>query len=99
MVTGPITLANANRVGALASVTLETADHFLSPWALAPLNFTPLAGPLASTHSPPVASGLHSPIRGRSLTIAYTVSGLASIRVDADTVGLFAIRVPPPRSP
>src|ERR1700759_2981936 len=85
---GPTALAKANLFGALASVTFTIVFHFLPPLALLPLNFTPTSGPLPPTHWPPVASGLHSPMRVRSLTNAYTVSGGAAMCVVADTVAL-----------
>src|SRR5882757_1103864 len=77
---------NVNLVGAVASVIVTVVDHFLAPHWLVPLNRAPSAAPEAPpTHRPPVFSGLHSPIRHRSLTKAYTTSGGAAIFVDDDT--------------
>src|SRR3954452_5015553 len=61
--------SKAKREPGSAAVTVTDVIHTASPWRLVPRNLAPTAGPVAPpTHLPPVFSGLHSPIRGRSLT-------------------------------
>src|SRR5882757_10478619 len=71
---------NDNRLGACASLMTAPPDQRCHPFLLLPLNFAPGAGSVAPPfHFPPTFSGLHSPMRGRSLTIDQIFSGVAAI--------------------
>src|SRR4051794_16999559 len=64
--------SKAKRRPASAVVIVTDVIQTAMPLRLVPRNFAPTAGPAAPpTHLPPVFSGLHSPIRGRSLTSSY----------------------------
>src|SRR3954468_13527592 len=65
--------SNAKRLPTSAAVIVTDVIQTARPCRLVPRNFAPTAGPAAPpTHLPPVFSGLHSPIRGRSLTSSYS---------------------------
>src|SRR4051794_29592669 len=69
------------------SVTVAFVLQCLFPLALVPLNEAPTAGPDAPlTQVPPVASGDHSPMRGRSATSDQTTSAGASMSRDTEKV-------------
>ena len=64
-------MSNTNASPGLASTTVTVVDQLFLPLRLVPLNFTPVSARVAPfSHLPPVFSGLHSPMRGRSLTSA-----------------------------
>src|SRR5205807_8251259 len=64
----------------VAVTTFEVVDHLYGPTLLSPRNIAPTCGPRAPpSHSPPLHSGLQSPIRAMSDTNSYTCSGDAAI--------------------
>ena len=77
---GPAVTLNAKRAPRSHSVISQSVLHDFLPRAFLPLNRAPTAGAVAPlTHSPPVASGDHSPMRVMSLIMSQTFSAGAAM--------------------
>src|SRR3954447_26684839 len=71
--TPKVSTSKANRRPGSADVTVTVVLHRRHPARLLPRNFVPAAGPVAPPSPlPPVFSGLHSPMRGKSVTSSYS---------------------------
>ena len=65
-----------NFFGASHTLTLTFVPQAFLPFLFRPLKIAPTAGPVAPlAHLPPWFSGDHSPMRGKSVTSAHTLSG------------------------
>src|ERR1700754_1783758 len=89
-----------------ASTTRPNVNHRTTPTRLCPTNRAPTTAPASTTAPAPedqvtrVHSGLHSLIRGRSLTSAYTSPADASTAIDSvrSAIGLSLALGPHPAS-
>ena len=77
---GPTVTSKANDVGESQLTTLHDVFHDFLPLRFSPTKLAPRAGPVAPlAHLPPVFSGDHLPMFGRSLIKLNSTSGDAAI--------------------
>jgi hypothetical protein len=92
--TQPSLTSQANSRPGSAATTWLRVSHVRSAFWLRPVNHAPTCGPSPSSHQHARQTGLHSPIRVTSETMAYVASGSRAMRIES----AYSRSVTPPES-